>query len=211
MIGLRLNDKPCKCPTSWQEVKTRQYVRILKEWDPELPIEDRDYFKLLSILTDSDFSRMEQTIENQVTLTSVLGWVITQPFTFDTTLPKVMEIDGKLVDIPREPRELSIGQNIHLRRDYIDKSKILEENISIATAIYLQPILDKSHFKMPRAQELAKQIDEMPIALIYPIGFFLLSRALRFGQKPEKNLPPIRTSLKKRLKNLFLRWQKSTS
>lgn len=200
MVKLKLNGESHECPSSYFEIKTRQYIRILKEWDQDKDIADRDYFKLFNIVTDGNFTDFARTVENEVTLTGTLGWVIYEDFKFSTIMPKVLNYKGKLVTIPGHPRELSIGQNIHLRRDYIDKSKILEENISIAVAIYLQPLIDDALFSIKRAEVIAKEIDEMPAYLIYPIGFFLLSRALKFGTRPEKTLPLIKISLTAKLK-----------
>lgn len=200
MTNIKLNGASYKIPSTWQEVKVRQYIRILKEWEPEKDIADRDYFILLKILTDGNFTGMDNTLENQVTLTNILGWVVTEPFKFSEKLPKVLDICGQLVPIPEDPRDLSIGQNIHLRRDYIEKATILEENIAIATAIYLQPTIDKSLFKLNRAQEIAKEIEEMPVSLIYPIGFFLLKRALGFGLKPVSLWQAVKISLAKMLR-----------
>jgi hypothetical protein len=174
------------CASCWEELKTYQYIRILKEWEDGSDIADRDYFKLFDILTDGKFTSFEKTVENEVTLINLIGWVITQPFEFSQELPKVLVIGDKVIDIPRHPRDLSIGQNIHLRRDYIEKTTKIGENIAIATAIYLQPIVDNSLFSLKRAQEICKEIEQMPINLIYPIGFFLLESAMRFGQTPEK-------------------------
>lgn len=210
MTNVTLNGRPYKVPSTWQEVKVRQYVRILKDWEPEKDISDRDYFILLKILTDGNFAGMENTLENQVTLTNILGWVVTEPFKFSEKLPKVLEIGGKSYAIPEDPRDLSIGQNIHLRRDYIEKSKILEENISIATAIYMQPTMDNSLFHMKRAVEIAKEIDEMPISLIYPIGFFLLKRALGFGSKPVSFWQLVKISLVKISRKMLQEWRRFT-
>lgn len=207
MTAIKLNGKTYKIASCWEEVKTRQYIRILLEWEPEKDIADRDYFILLNILADADFNSYEQTLENQVTLTNILGWVVTQPFEFSKELPKILKIGEQTVDIPEDPRELSIGQNIHLRRDYIDKSKIIEESMGIATAIYLQPIIDKSLFHVKRAVELSKVINEMPVSLIYPIGFFLLKRAMGFGVKPVNYWQAVKISLKRTLKNLSLGWR----
>ena len=211
MTTVKLNGKQYKIPSTWQEVTVRQYVRILKEWEPEKDIADRDYFILLKIITNERFAGMENTLENQVTLTSLLGWVVTEPFKFSETLPKVLQIGDRAYNIPEDPRDLSIGQNIHLRRDYIDKAKILEENISMATAIYLQPTIDNSLFQMKRAVEISKQIDEMPISLIYPIGFFLLKRALGFGLRPVSFWQALKISLEKILKKTLHEWRKLTA
>jgi hypothetical protein len=199
-----------KCPSCYAELKTRHYIRMLKEWEDGTPIEDRDYFKLFCILTDDKFTGYEKTVENQVSLTNLLGWVITEPFEFSDKRPKFLTYQNKTIEIPEHPRELSIGQNIILRRDYIDKSKHLEENVSIATAIYLQPLIDNSLFKISRAKEIAKEIDEMPINLIYPIGFFLLVRTMKFGERPEKTLPQVKTNLRATLRTMWRDWLKFT-
>lgn len=209
MTLIKLNGKSYRVASCWEEVTVNQYVRILLEWEPEKDIADRDYFILLNILANENFSGYENTIDNQVTLTNILGWVITQPFEFSKKLPRALQIGDQTVTIPEDPRELSIGQNIHLRRDFIDKSKILEENMSIATAIYLQPILDKSLFHVKRAIELSRIIDEMPISVIYPVGFFLLKRAMGFGMRPVSYWQAVKISLKKMSKNLFPGWLRS--
>lgn len=199
------------CPSCWEEMTVAQYIRIIKEWEDGTDIADRDYGKLFNILCDGKFSSVQGSLENQVTLINLVGWVISQPFEFSKTLPKVINYKGKSIDIPRDPRELSIGQNIHLRRDYIDKTTRLEENIAIASAIYLQPVIDNSLFNVKRAEEICKEIEKMPINVIYPIGFFLLRRALKFGMRQEKtsNLPKI--SLRQTFAKMFQGWLKSIS
>jgi hypothetical protein len=209
MTTVKLNGKKYTCVSSYEEMKVRHFIRIAKEWDQDLPIEDRDNFKLLGILTDTEFTEFNRSPENVLALTGLLGWVIVQPFQFSTTPPKVLEIKGKVIDIPEDVSELSIGQNIHLRRDYLDKSKTLEENIAIATAIYLQPLID-GKFNIKKAIALSKEIEEMPINLIYPIGFFLLNRALKFGMPPESNWRQGKTNLSRTLKRMWRGLLRST-
>jgi len=206
MTNATLNGKRFKCPSCMEEMTVKQYVRIITEWNEGDPA-DRDYLKLLNILTDGEFTSHANTIENDITLFDLVGWVITQPFEFDKKLPKVLYLRDKLIDIP-EPGELSIGQNIHLRRDYIDKSKALEENIAIAVAIYLQPIIENRKFHVKRAEELAKEIEQLPIHLIYPIGFFLLKRAQNFGMTSERTWSRTKISLKQILRKMYLSWPK---
>lgn len=210
MISVKLNGGKYSCPSCWDEMKVRHYIRIIKEWEDGTDIADRDYFKLANILMDGKFTDFEKSADNQVTLINLVGWVITEPFEFNKSLPKVLRLKDKNISIPEDPRDLSIGQNIHLRRDYIEKSQKLEENIAIATAIYLQPIIDNSLFKMKRAEAIAKEIEDLPITLIYPIGFFLLNRAMKFGMPPEKTLLPIKTNLKKTLKKMLQGWLRFT-
>lgn len=191
------------CPSCFEEMKVRHYQKMIKEWEDGSDIADRDYYKLLNIVTDDKLTGFQRNAENDVTIINLVGWVITQPFDYEKNLPRVLHINGKNIPIPEDPRELSIGQNIHLRRDYIDKSTKLEENLAIATAIYLQPLIDNSLFNMKRAVEISKEIEEMPINLIYPIGFFLLERALKFGTKPGQIWPPVKTNLKRTLKKMW--------
>lgn len=204
-----------------EEMKVRHYVRMMREWVDDKDIADRDYLQLLNILIDGNFKRTDTEIWNDITIMNCIGWVIIQPFKFDTVLPKVLEFKGgtfwekllgvsKIITIPRDPSELSIGQNIHLRRDFIDKSQLLEENISIAVAIYLQPLID-GKFQVERAKELAREIDEMPISLIYPIGFFLLRRVMTFGMKRGPLWQQILSNLSMRLNRMWPGSRKSTS
>src|SRR6187401_1054444 len=170
MVKLKLNGETFHCPGSYEEIKTRHYVPFQAECRKSSDIADLDFFQLFNILTDGQFTAFERTVENEIALNNLMAWVLTQDFKFGTILPKVLEYKGKLIPIPQEIGELSIGQNIHLRRDYIDKSKILEESLSIATAIYLQPRIDGGQFSIKRAIEIVKDFDEMPAYLIYPIG-----------------------------------------
>jgi hypothetical protein len=207
MIAVKLNGEKFHCPSSWQEITVRQYIRVVKEWDRDKDIADRSYFKLFNILTDGAYTKYENTSENDITILDCVGWVITQEFAFDKKLPKVLDICGKAIDIPQHPAELSIGQNIHLRRDYIEKSEIIDENIAIATAIYLQPLIDNSRFNINRAIALSKEIEKMPVCLIYPIGFFLLRRAMKFGMPSASLWSRIKTSLRQKLKRMLPPWQ----
>lgn len=202
MVTVKLNGNKIKIAGCMEELTTRHYIEIIRDWETDKDIADRDYFKLLNILSDGRYAGMLGTSENQVTLINAVGWVVTQNFEFSKTLPKVLFYKGKKIDIPREPAELSIGQNIHLRRK-IEKTKLLEESISIATAIYLQPKIDGGNFDLARAEEIAKDFDKLPVCIIYPIGFFLLKRAMRFGSKPKKIWPQLKTSLNAILLKMF--------
>lgn len=181
MVTITLNGKKHACPSCYEELKTRHYQRMISEWDMEKPIVDRDFFKLFCILTDTQFTSLHSTAENEVTIWNAIRWTIEQHFEFRDDMPKVLQIGDKILDLPRNVGSLSIGQNIHLRQ-ILDKSKYLEENLSIATAIYLQPYYDNTKFDFDRAVELEKIIAEMPAYLIKPVGFFILTNALTPGK-----------------------------
>lgn len=194
MVTVHLNGRPYKCPTSWQELTTRQYVKMMKDWDPEIDIENRDFFKLFCILTGAGFKKMAKTPENEDSIWNCIHWVIDEKFSFSETKPKAIEIDGKQILIPDGPGQMSIGANIHARK-VIEKSKTYEENIAAAAAIYLQPLYDESKFDPKRVPELEEKLLDMPAYLIYPVGFFLLKRALTFGKRPRNVVSLILRSL----------------
>ena len=152
-----------------------------------------------------DFAGMEDTIENQVTLINAIGWVVFNPFQFSKELPKALQISREIISIPQNIKELSIGQNIHVRR-HIESCKVLEQAIPFACGVYLQPLIDKSKFDLNRAKIIAKEIEQLPIYLIHPIGFFLLNRALTPGRNSERIWPQVNSNLNRILKKPFPKW-----
>lgn len=200
MTSVLFNGKKQLVPNCWEEVTTKQYISIIKDWDTDKDIADRDYFKLLNILTDNKY-KYDQSVENQITLIDLVGWVIFQPAPFkEAPLPKLIMFHGEPIDIPRNIKQLSIGQNIHLRRE-IEKLKLLDACIPIAMGIYLQPIIDKtSKFSLDRAREIAKEVEELPISLTYPIGFFLLTSAIQPGRTMPGIWQRVNSSLNRILK-----------
>lgn len=199
MTGVHINGRRYFCPSSWHEVTVKQYVQIMTEWEPEKDVADRDYSKLLCILIGDKYKGIINETEVNVTLINLVGWVLTEPVS-DKNLPLGLKIGKQYVPVPQDVSEVSIGQMIHLRRDFIQQSKNIEENISIATAIFLQPYIDDSKFSLTRAKEIAKEIDQMSIVTIHPIGFFLLNHALTFGQVPSKPWQRLLTNLRKTLR-----------
>lgn len=190
----------------WGVLKTKHFCRIYAEWeDPKVLVEDRDYFKLFSILTDTDFKAFNSTARNEVTIWNCVKWVVEQPTGYEITVPKVLKIDGKFVDIPERPELLSIGQNVQLLSK-IQKMKDLNEGISIATAIFLQPLYDNDKFDMKKAMALKDKIDEMPAAVIWPIGFFLLKNINQSGPHGSKIWSRIKDSLTFRLGKMLPGW-----
>lgn len=192
---VKLNDIKYECPVCWEEVKVKHHQRMISEWDASKQIADRDYFKLFTILTDSDFKQFHSTAVNEVTIWNAIRWVIEQPFKFSNEMPKALQICGKSIVLPTKVGDLSIGQNIHLRQAidqsqalFDDKGNIVEySNYSLAVAIYLQPLIDGKKFDYERALEVEKDILEMPAYKIRPIGFFIAANVLKYGRMPVRN------------------------
>lgn len=165
-----------KVPRSWHEVTTDTYQKIHSDWDSE------DVVKLFAILTGEDYDRLfnykskalETALINATTF-------ITQTDFKKKDVPREILIDGKLIKIPKNVGDLSIGQSV-LVRQKIEKVKVLEECISYAFSVYIQPLVDRSEFNYERAMQLHERVLAMPITETYSIGFFLLSRLKETGE-----------------------------
>lgn len=212
---INLNGIKKEIPDCYEKLTTRQYERILNEWDIEKPIADRDYFNLFQIFCDTEFKAFENTPENETTIWNAVKWFIEQEFSFSSEVPKVLEIKGNHISIPGNVEKLSIGQNIHLKQLLASSRVLKDENGKIvdytvysdACAIYLQPLIDNSKFDSDKAKELKKVIEEMPIYLIRPIGFFLLTHAGRRGRKQTTKWQQILSSLIMSSGRTLLDWQ----
>lgn len=211
-----INGERINIPTHWQDkrFKTRHYQRIIKEWDQDKDIADRDYFKLFNILTENRYSAFEDTLENQVKIETSVAWVVLESFRFSDHVPKFLEVNGREAEINKNIGQLSIGANIKARQT-LDKSTLFVDNegkflncdcYSMLIAIYLQPDLMPSElggFRWKEAQELEKVIAEMPIYITRPIGFFLLNHVYKYGQMRGNPLLQILTNLTNKIKRML--------
>jgi hypothetical protein len=209
-----LNGKRYDIPGCYEELKVKHYRQILN-WETDKPIHERNFFKLFCILSETQFTEFKASAENEQTIWNCVRWIIEQPFQFSNDVPKVLQIGDKIVSIPKNLGSLSIGQNIIMRqilesaKAYMDKDgKVYDYDCyDKAVAIYLQPLVDESKFDWDKAQELAKVIDEMPIYLIRPIGFFLLGRAIEDGKRQTRNLRQTQSSRILNLKGMLPNWR----
>ena len=207
-----INGQRIKYYDSWDSTTTKQYQGIVG-WEPEKELIDRDYFKLFKVLY-GDYKSFAK--DNEPKLWELVRWVIDLPFP-KLEAPKLLKIRGKYVSIPEDIKLLSIGQNIHARQE-IDKAIILRNKetgkfidcdcYSIVVAIFLQPLVDGGEFDFNKAKELEKEIAEMPITSIRPIGFFLLTDVLKYGTRPEKTWLQILLNQGKKLKRMLPSWQR---
>jgi len=209
-----LNGVRHESPTRWSEMKTRHYQKIIKEWDQDKDISERDYFKLFNILTDSKFGAFENTIENQVKIEHAFAWVVLEPFRFSDRVPDFLEVNGVKANIQRNLKLLSIGANIKARQT-LDKACVLVDDkgnfkdcdcYSLLVAIYLQPDLmptDKGGFNWNKAKELEKLIDEIPIEVIRPIGFFLLNHVYKYGSNHGRTWLQILINLASKIRRML--------
>lgn len=184
MVVVEINGKKYSMPGSFAELSTEMYCRIFKEWEMDKPEDQRNYLKLFCILTNTDFKTFIDNDYNEVTIWNAVKWVVNEPFT-PHDIPKALQIDDRLVSIPKEIAMQSIGQNILVKQEVV-KNKLAEASISFAVAVYLQPIYYNSKFNFERAIELKAIIDKMPVYRVAAIGFFLLANALSYGKHSQR-------------------------
>lgn len=234
MVSVHLNGRPYQCATCKEELTTDQYQRILKEWGIDQPdLMKRDWLKLFNILSNSHFTSVNMSLEVEQAIWECVAWVLAWDLRFPAELPKVFEIGDRILSVPKKVGACSFGQNVILKQ-VIDRSKYIEENIAMATAVYLTPEyfgtvtkdvtilyptkvtrpVELSEFSAEKARELEQEILKMPAHIVYPVGFFLLSRANQSGMPSTRPSSPTQRSLKQSLKRMLprlLRWRNSQS
>lgn len=198
-------------PTSYWEMKARVYESIYRHWNMEPPLEERDYVHLFNLLLDSPEKKfkIEDSVEAEEKIWHLVRWVVEETPRFAEHVPKTFYLGGKEVEIPEDVGALSIGQNIVMRQ-MLDKGKYLNEFISMAVAIYLQPLIDGTKFVKARALKLYEEVADMPTKDVYPLGFFLLMRANKDGLRPMNSWQIVLMTVTRRLGTMLLNWQGST-
>jgi hypothetical protein len=185
MLVLRVNeDQTIECITCWAECSTETFQNICELWEPEKKLEERNPVLLFSILTGMNFKVMLTTQNDEIesAIYQCVAFVYQENMSFmNEKRLKVMKIDGKIVDVPENLGSLTVEQNMHIRRA-LDKAKTIESLISLACAVYLQPLVDGTEFDYARAKVLEEEIKKKKIWETYQIGFFFLSKLRAYGK-----------------------------
>lgn len=183
MIHFIVNETDkAQCPVCWEETKTGVYQRLQRE----LRKDDNDV-KLFAILTNTSYEDLWESNREDLSagIYQAVAFVGNQPQDFKTKpKPKTFKIGGATVLLPEKLAKLTVGQNFEMRDKLIQAKKDghpLEALLSIALAIYIQPLVDNGPFDPARARELDLEIQELPIGDVWPAGFFLLTRLNNSG------------------------------
>jgi len=182
MVVYKVNKKRVSIATCWEEATCGLYQRLLSEVR-----EGDDLIKVFSILSGLNYRAVADSTDSnlEAVLYQATAFVFNQPQEFKKLPePKSFKIQGKIILIPSNVGKLTVAQNLHLRAAIAKAEKEkqpLETLISLATAIYLQPVIDVMPFNYDRAKQIEMEILEMNIFDVYPTGFFLLSRLTNYG------------------------------
>ncbi len=182
-----------------KDLTTHKYERIITDWSsdgtPESVIE------LFAILTDRDYkdyvSSFDAKLEKAV--------LESTKFIYDGELKKLAELTmpTKLLNvvIPTRLGELTLGQNLHIRKKLIGM-KDIRSAISFSIAVYLQPLLDQGQFDDKRISYYEELLKQLPITETYAVGFFLSSRVENSGIMPTLYLHQMKNMIRLELKSV---------
>lgn len=178
MISFKLEDKKYNMPTSWREVTVKQFFQF-KSWQSG----DKNFVRLLSILTGVDYDVMRKSKQLDVDdkLIPFMKW-LEEPLT-EKNAPRcsTITIDDKKYDVPKDIGNYSFEQKIELKNrmiECINKTGDTLECLKIATAIYLQPIVEQKDFSIKAAELFVDKLDDCKIVEVYAIGGFFLKKLL---------------------------------
>jgi len=190
MTPLIVNGLKYRCPDCWDDVSTRLFQRIVTEWEPELPIKERNRVKLFSILSGADF---ETILEQDDPMTEALiYWCINFVYVSDLRripMPDIIELGDRTVLIPKDVGNLTSGQNIIVRQA-MESVPDSNQVMSRVAAVYLQRHYNAERkgdelilprFRADQVDKIEAMILDMPIAKIYPIGFFFSKKLTNYG------------------------------
>jgi len=172
------NDLTIKVPETWRETTTELFQRYVKEWDKV------DRVKLFCIQTgyDETLVRNAKSENLQDIIDRCTDYVWFNPIDFDTLpVPKVVIIGNRTILIPTKIEEMTIEQNMILK-NAMAACTDLRELISLAVAVYIQPLYDQAEFDHDSYKTLQTYVEQCPITDTYPIGFFLLKRLRQRGK-----------------------------
>lgn len=190
MITLIVNGKKIQCPTRWADCSLRVFQRIIKEWEPDLPLEHRSRVLLFSILTGTSYEFVMATRDyGPDSIIQVVTAFAYEEGLPEGPIPDIYQIGERFVEISKDMGAMTIGQNIQARQA-MGTTKDARAAMSLVTAIYIQRHYDSrlvndhlipAEFSLKRAKEIEPLILDLPITQIYPVGFFLLSRLANSG------------------------------
>ena len=207
MVRITLNGKFYQCKTRRSELTCGELEKIHADWDIHNHPADRDYARLVCILCGAEyFAEQNLTPAAQEAIWLAVKDIIGELFDFSNEVPKALTIDGKEIDLQKEVRRHSVGANIVLRQA-MDQTKYLQQSLSLACAVYLQPAFDGvEKFSLTSALKLQQKIKAMPAEEVYGTGFFILRRAERSGLSFGHVFCLTLNNLRLKLRTMFLGW-----
>lgn len=168
-----------KAPVSWEETSTLLFEELYRN---EVTVEDP--LRTFSVITGLEIEEIATSNDRDLEagLYQVNAFVFNQPEAFrQLPVPNRIRIRGEWITIPRNKIDKhTIAQGLAIRKE-LRTAVNLESVISMAIAVYLQPIIDREPFDLSKARELRREIQALPIFETFPLGFFLAKKHAKRG------------------------------
>jgi hypothetical protein len=211
MERVRLNEIWYTHPTTPKEFTLGNLEDVFTLWQDDLEKDptERNYLKFLYIIAGAPWPEGGKPAdkESEMKIWLALKDIIGHLWAYSKEVPKQLVIDNVTIDVEQSIRPFAIGPNIRVRQS-TERTKYVEQSLSLALALYLQPAYDGvSEFNYKSAMILREKIKAMPAWEVYGAGFFIVRRASKSGTSFLQGLRQILTSQRRKLKSMLLNWQ----
>lgn len=177
MVTVTVNDSKIKVPLTWEECDTHTYQRLMSA-------EKISPLKAFCLIVNKEYRLVADSTDDKLEsmIFKVTDFVFNQPRYFEEfPNPETITILGIEFQVPKKLGRLTIEQNCIIRAKMAKQGVCLEELISWAMAVYLQPFITNTPFNFDEAEIIEKQVGKLRIYDTFPIGFFYLSKLNNSG------------------------------
>lgn len=178
MVILKVNDKKYRIPVCWEDCTTDIFQRLYTL--DLLKVNRLEVFAVMCDMKTVDIENSTDELVNEAVF-KFTDFIYYQEQNFrDIAVNSEIQLLGKTIKVPGKLESLTVGQNMQVR-SLMTNTKCLEANVSLAAAIYLQPLVDNMPFDMERVRIINNELRTKNIYEVFPIGFFFLKKQNLYG------------------------------
>lgn len=158
-------------PTQWEDVTTGMFPKIVLAGD---------FFSRLSVMYGVEKDLLESLADEKV-IEELMRMSKFSSEELSTDLPTHFKFREQLFMMPKNLDKFTFGQVVSVINE-LQRRESYEECISFVVAVFVSTHLNKTGaFDLLDARDIESEINEIPITVTYPIGFFYLSKLRYFG------------------------------
>lgn len=170
--------------SSYAELKVSQFLKLnhLKR--------ESDLCEILSIISDKDYKFWFDADVTEISLEhlmAAIAWANTPPDFASREVPKEIKIGEKNVSVPEDLSIKTLGQQLafiqmvlpSVQQRVQETGKVsFGDELPVALAIYLQPLITGEKFNGDTLKETIKQCEDCLVMEALPVANFFLSKFL---------------------------------
>jgi len=180
MIPIKINGKKLLIPSKWEDITFKQYIDYIN-------IKEKNIYEVLEIFTGINKESWEQSnqIKGFYTIINTLDFITKKP-KFKYKCPPSVEINGKLIKVPKDVDTHTVKQYEDMRAvlqvEMKNKEKFEIESYPKIISIYLSAEIF-GEYTVSNYKKTIPMIKELPFYEVVGMGnFFLMNLiGLRFG------------------------------